>query len=741
MFDLFYTPISIVKSTIHPESPGLLVTGLPKRYVRGREEEQLILFLTLSGQNTPKAETTRTLLEKAATAYFQTPGSATAALRSAIQVINTSLCERNMRGSSAAMKLYGQITAASLRGFRMVATQAGMTHVLTLTDRGCEHYTPINPEATQLGLQEVPELSFFQTEVGESSRLLLADQDSADWEPLCRPYSPVVSLDAIQNKVLSQLPSVFEGALIRLKLGSGSIKAIPYQELVPHSTYQPLRQPISGPAVSAVETLPVEPLIAPSGTTNQDDNTCSGSQPAQPIYSTDVKHSKLQKKKRIIPRLIAFLHKVFQLWGTAVNWIKPKLKIKVKKPNIQINTAEIKAAATLSNGSMVLIAIGVPILVCIIALLVYINKGQTQQSLYYTALAQTSVNEAQAQIDPQAQYTAWTNAVSYLDKAENYKVTELTRNLRIQAENAVDGVDKTIRLEYRAAITNSLPPGTTVGKIVATATELYLLDTHKGQVFRATLTGRGYELDSSFSCGPSPFIGELIDIAPLSVNNIYKATILGIDEDGTLLFCAPEKTPDAINLTSPSKGIGRISAFSYDSGNLYLLDIPNNSLWIYVSQDGVFKDSPQSLTATAPINLNSAVDITANGPDLYILHDDGHLTVCTISYVTTAPTQCSDPASFADSRPGREPNPLVIAGTSLSQVEYVPPPDPSIFLFDADTSGVYHFSLKLNLHRVIKPLITGTNRLPKKTPTAFTVSPNRTIFIAFDDEVYVTTAP
>jgi hypothetical protein len=74
-------------------------------------------------------------------------------------------------------------------------------------------------------------------------------------------------------------------------------------------------------------------------------------------------------------------------------------------------------------------------------------------------------------------------------------------------------------------------------------------------------------------------------------------------------------------------------------------------------------------------------------------------------------------------------------------VEYVPPPDPSIFLFDADTSGVYHFSLKLNLHRVIKPLMTGTNRLPRKTPTAFTVSPNRTIFIAFDDEVYVTTAP
>ena len=25
---------------------------------------------------------------------------------------------------------------------------------------------------------------------GATSRVFLADQDSADWEPLCRPYSP-----------------------------------------------------------------------------------------------------------------------------------------------------------------------------------------------------------------------------------------------------------------------------------------------------------------------------------------------------------------------------------------------------------------------------------------------------------------------------------------------------------------------------------------------------------------------
>jgi hypothetical protein len=184
-----------------------------------------------------------------------------------------------------------------------------------------------------------------------------------------------------------------------------------------------------------------------------------------------------------------------------------------------------------------------------------------------------------------------------------------------------------------------------------------------------------------------------------------------------------------------------VSAFAYDSGNLYLLDVPNNSLWIYVSENGIFKDSPTSLTTTTPLSLTDAIDLAVNGPDLYLLHDDGHLAVCTISYVTTAPTQCSDPAVFSDSRPGREPNPMIFSGTTFSQVEYIPPPDPSIYLFDEKTNGVYHFSLKLNLHRVIKPQMTGSNRLPKSTATAFTVSPNRTIFVAFGDQIFVTIAP
>lgn len=739
MFDLTYTPITIIKSTVYPDSPGLFLTNSPKRVVRGREDEQLILFLTLSGQTTPIAETTHLLLEKAANTYYQTPGSATAALRVAIQVINSSLVERNQRSSAAAIKLYGHITAISIRGFRLVAAQAGLTHVLIITDHGCEHFTTLNPESTRLGIQVSPELSYFQSEVSDSSRIFIADQGSSDWEALSRPNSPIVSVDAIQNKIITQLPSVFVGALIQLKLGGGLIKSVPYQDFAPHSTYKTFQQPIRGAYVSTSQskssTSKDEPDL-PTVNVIQERITQTAN---QPIYSTDVRNHDAPQKGFSDPLFITIFERITRFPHKIWNWFI-KL-IRITRSHIHFDMTGIKEAATLSNGSMILIAIGIPILISTIALVVYINKGQTQQSLYYTALAQASVNEAMAQGDPQAQYTAWTNAVTYIDKAENYRVTDLTQNLRRQAENAVDGVDKTIRLEYRAAITNSLPPGTLISRIVATATELYLLDARKGQVYRATLTGRGYEIDNHFSCGPSPFIDELVDIAPLSVNNIYKATLLGIDGTGKLLFCSPEKTPDAINLTKPTKGIGKISAFAYDSGNLYLLDIPNNSLWIYTSENGIFKDGPVSLTTTTALDLANAVDLAVNGPDLYLLENDGHLAVCTISYVNTAPTQCSDPATFSDTRPGREPNPIIFTGTVFGQIEYIPPPDPSIFLFDDKTNGVYHFSLKLNLHRVIKPQMTGTNRLPKSTATAFTISPNRTIFVAFDDQVYVAIAP
>jgi hypothetical protein len=739
MFDLNYTPICIVKSTLQPDTPGLYVTNPPKRVVRGREEEQLILFLTLSGQNTPMAETTHSLLNKAAESYYQTPGSATAALRAAIQMINTSLVERNQRGSAVAMKLYGNITGASLRGFRMVAAQAGLTHAMIITDHGCEHFTTLNPEATRLGTHPSPQLSFFQAEVGESSRLFFADQDSPDWEVLNRPNSPIVSIAAIQNKIITQIPSVFEGALVQLKLGSGLIKILPYQELAPQSPYKPAQRPITGPSIKIDDSSLDLTRINSATSGNGDIFNGSEQDTSQPIYSTDLNQDNPRQTNSPVFIFKDRLEKILRLPVKILARLRSFIHF--KRPQINVDANNLKEAVKLSNGSMILIALGIPIAISTIALIIYVNKGQTQQSLYYTAMAQASVNEAQAQTDPQAQYAAWTNAVAYLEKAENYKVTELTQTLRHQAENAVDGVDKTVRLEYRAAITNSLPPGTQIGKIVATATELYLLDTRKGQVYRAILTGRGYELDSSFTCGPSPFIGALVDIAPLSVNNIYRAALLGVDENGTLLFCSPEKTPDAINLTRPVKGIRKVSAFAYDSGNLYLLDIPNNSLWIYVSEDGIFKDSPSSLTTSNAFSLANAIDLAVNGPDLYLLYDDGHLTVCTISYVSTAPTQCNDPATFYDTRPGREPNPMIFARTDFTQLEYVPPPDPSIYIFDMENIAVNHFSLKLNLHRVIKPQMTGSNRLPRGNATAFTVSPNRTIFVAFGNQVFVTIAP
>ncbi len=58
-----------------------------------------------------------------------------------------------------------------------------------------------------------------------------------------------------------------------------------------------------------------------------------------------------------------------------------------------------------------------------------------------------------------------------------------------------------------------------------------------------------YQVDFAFTCGPGGFIGKLVDIAALPPNNIQVqpgvsggASIIGVDEYGNAVYCAPKPT-------------------------------------------------------------------------------------------------------------------------------------------------------------------------------------------------------
>ena len=396
---------------------------------------------------------------------------------------------------------------------------------------------------------------------------------------------------------------------------------------------------------------------------------------------------------------------------------------------------------------MVFIAIAVPILIAAVGIAVYLQKGRNDQYQYYFAQAQTIAQEAVAQTDVQVAHNDWQSSLILLDKAEGFKTTEDTTTLRSQIQNALDQFDSVVRLTFQPALLDTLARTTHITRMVTNGNDLYMLDSSQGMVIRAFLTGRGYEIDPGFKCGPGPvgnlIISPLVEVAPLPINNPLKASIIAIDGAGNVVYCQPGSPPAAnySGLTAPGDHWGKITAFAIDNDQLFVLD-PQTNIGIYSSNgEGSFNDKPDLFFDSLPPTLGDVVDIAVNAQDVYLLHSDGHMTLCTFSAIGVEATRCTEPSPFSDPRLGHEPNPVNFAGTKFSSIEYTDPPDPSIFLLDPNTATIYHFSLRLNLQRLLRPQPLSGFSLPGGAATAFYISQSRMVFMAFGNQVVLSYLP
>lgn len=394
---------------------------------------------------------------------------------------------------------------------------------------------------------------------------------------------------------------------------------------------------------------------------------------------------------------------------------------------------------SLSPGVMIFIAIAVPFVVVAIASAVYIRRGQGQQYDYYYAQAQTAVNEVLSAGDPQTQSSGLARALILLDKAEGFNHTDQSQALRQQAQQSLDALDAVTRLAFEPAIEGGLPRTTNIIQIVSVDSDLFMLDGTEGQVIHAALTGHGYSVRTSFTCGPGTIggiiIGRLVDIVAMPRPNQFNAQIMAIDENGNLLYCSLDKVAYAVQLPTPDTGWGRVTAIAANGNSLYVLDPTTNAVWIYHGQDGGYSDRPRLFFDKEIPALTNARDLAINGLDLYIVHGDGHLSNCTMSLsATIEPTHCKDPALFTDPRQGREPNPTSFPEARFSQVQFISLPEQALYLLDSGSDSIYQFSRALALFRIIRPT-TGGPAPTHQAATAFTVNPDRTIFLAFGSQV------
>ena len=395
-----------------------------------------------------------------------------------------------------------------------------------------------------------------------------------------------------------------------------------------------------------------------------------------------------------------------------------------------------------SNFSMVSIATIVPLVVVVMAFVMYIKYGRSQQYDTYLGQAQQMKAQALTLNNPIEQRIAWENVINNLNIAESHRETSETITLRGEANANLDKLQGVTRLQFSPAFSSNL--GIDVSRMAASEIDLFLLNAATGDALRAQPAdgGRGYQLDTTFSCKPGVYgnytVGPLVDIVALPGLNSINATLLGIDASGNLLYCAPGQVAQAIPLPPPDTNWGRVTAFVMDSGNLYVLDAPSRAVWVYNGRDGTFIDRPYFFFGGQTPEKQDVIDLVVTGDDLYMLHGDGHLSTCSYSRIESVPTRCQDPSPLVNPFPAYQDTDI-FGSTHFTQMLFTALPDQSILLLDADslTRGVFRFTPRtLELQNQFRPAMGATNPIPSKPIGAITVGPNHVLYLAVDGQIY-----
>lgn len=839
-FDLNILPIHRNNGQDSADLPGLLALTPPRKTARGREKDNLIVYLMLSGNAAFSNAELAQINHNAANVFYQSPGSLTSAMRKAAENLNTTLLERNLSTSGRGQYALGLLVLAAVREAQCTLLLSGPVHAVWVGEGQSRHIHDPALSGKGLGLSQSIQTYFSQVELHSNDLLVLCGKFPKDWEADLLGERPPASFDASYRK-LAYTKGDLHAALIQPQLGRGAITILRVDVNAPRQTpseagarpqtppFPESFQPVSRAEEIKPGELPVEasdlqsstsPTPPPITEEQLDEMADFAAHMLQPsAYAIPPQPEELippiQKETRpaesqapstprsfppSIPRAKPVeragepameetiieetedetleeeetaaaaavtkadkpdAHKIAtrQMAKAMVGGIRSGRRVNEKLgaflrrfiPRL-LPGAESPAAEAgqqpmffMPTYALVFIALVIPILVGTIAVVVYLRFGQSVQYDEYYRQAQNETARALSETDPVRQREAWERSLELLDQAESYAETEQSNQLRQMAQTNLDSLMGVLRLEFIPAFANGLGGDAQISRMAASESDLYMLEATRGEILHASFSGRSLDLDTTFNCKPGTYagyqVGALVDLLALPKVNLAGATVLGIDADGNLLYCAPGQVPQAIPLPPlPNTNWGRITAFILDGGNLYVLDAAARAVWVYVGQESTFVDTPYFYFGNQiPDTIDTAIDLAVSGDDLYLLHADGHVSTCTFSRIAQTPTKCIDPLNFLDPFPAHQDTNL-FAQAHFTQMSLTASPNTVLLLLDSENRKVFRFTPRsLELQNQLTGYAGEGNPFQPGPIGAMTVSPNYVLYVAIENQVYFAT--
>ncbi|MBL7163482.1 MAG: hypothetical protein ISS57_12830 [Anaerolineales bacterium] len=734
--DLVLLPLVRHAGKDRPKLPGLYTANPPRRAARGRYSDRLFIYLSLEGNLPLSPKELDKLLAQMAEAYYKATGSSTAAMRSVAETLNELLLKRNLNSVNRGRQAIGMLALGVVRFDHLYLLQSGSSHAYLIKTESAQQFFDPSDTGRGLGLSRATTLRFHQAELDPGDVLLVSPNPPMTWNTTTLRNMHGLSLGDLYHRLIRRAAGDLEAVLLLTKRGKGGLRLVTpklpqeqrnaaVEDTQPRRDVVPRQEPVREPELP-LPTAPISSMAEVSGVEVSPAIEHTSPEPSGEAEKKPRENSLRQVWSSTIgPDLLAIGRAIGSTLRQAAQATSTLIERMLPDENM----------VALPGSTMAFIAVAVPLVVVAVAAVVYFQNGRGRYYDSYILEANLATQQAQQFEHINEQRIAWKATLDYLDLAEGYKVTEESQNLRNAATVALDTLDKVVRISYHPAIVDGLPATVKITRIVSTIeNDLYLLDGLEGAVYRAVFTGDGFELDSEFYCGPVPqplIIGPLVDIAALPPGYPQGATAIGMDSNGNLVQCIPGGAEQlSYSMAPPDSNWGTPQAFALDGGDLFVLDPLTSSVWVYGGENE-FRDRPDFFFGDQVPSMQDVVDLTVSAGKLYLLYADGHLMT---SYFEG--DDFTDPAMYQDPRDGYVDS-VTIADAVFSEIQFAPPPDPSIYMLDSGGRSIYHFSLQLVYQRQYHSQIP----LPAGEATAFAVGPNHQVFLAIGNQVYFALLP
>ena len=804
MYDLNLFPINQQQGEPQATDSGFLAAGPPRRAVRSRANDLLVVsFFRKDESSRLSPEMVEAWLANLVETFYKTSGSVTSAMRSLIESLNLTMLDKNLKSAGEGSAITGAINLAAVHRQSVYIVQCGYTHAFTLTQAGLGHFYDSSQTDRGLGLSRTPKFRYFQADLDGEGYLFITDQPPVTWSEDVLSFGGFPKIAQLRRRLLNQAFPTFRLDLVQIVPGSGQIKTAKTPSPVVEKTDidEPMQQdspfitprddshePIEEPAVfdngeSQKVDDQAEPTGSPEGVVEEqvepqpemvappeeqggmqsaqispaiDDDVSvgksegdAGSSDKTPGHDDQVKaKAKAPSKPRpsLAEQAAVVREGVLRGLQSFFTWSgKARSSIQTFFNNLlhRVGLTGEDGLASLSNRTLILITLAVPLVVVAIAVGVYLGRGRVQQYTYYLEQAEIAVVNARVAEDPDFARESWSQAVLMLDQAAAFRRSDEVASLQLEAQRALDALDGALRLAYHPAIIGSLPQETYITRIISFGLDLYMLDSTAGRVLHASRTSQGYQLNTDFVCHPGNFSGgaidPLVDMVSLPINNPYQAHILGADAIGNVIYCGPGIQPVVQTMPRGDQIVGEVSRIATDGNLLYVLDTSVDSIRVYRATNGQFLDAPSDFFAGAGEGVKPAlgpiVDLAVTGSDLYLLRNDGTLAHCVSTGLGADPVNCENPVRYVDGRPNREDQPVVMPESNFVALQYTAPPEPAVNILDGDNADIFRYSLRFRLNRRLRSDF-GNYEITTPTATAFTIGVDRIAFMAFGHQVF-----